>query len=45
MNLKDHIPIDENLHRMQNLAFYLCDMEDKEGNPITLLYKIGRRSE
>jgi hypothetical protein len=45
MNLKDCILIDETLHRMQDLAFSLCDTEDKEGNPITSIYNIAEGSE
>jgi hypothetical protein len=45
MNIKDHIPIDEALHRMQDLTFSLYGTEDKERNPITLTYKLAGRSE
>jgi hypothetical protein len=45
MNLKDHIPIDKAFHKMKDLAFSLLDTEDKEGNPITLIYKIAEESE
>jgi hypothetical protein len=40
-NPTDRIPIDKAFHRMQNLAFSLWDMEDKEGNLITSIYKIA----
>jgi hypothetical protein len=45
INLKDHIPIDEAFHRIQDLAFSLLDREDKEGNSITPTYKIAGGSE
>jgi hypothetical protein len=45
MNPKDYIPIDEAFHKMNDLAFSLWDMGGKEGNPITLTYKIAGESE
>jgi hypothetical protein len=45
INPKDHIPIDEAFHRIQDLAFSLWDMEDKERNSITPTYKIAGGSE
>jgi hypothetical protein len=40
MNPKDCILIDEAFHKKNDLAFSLWDTEGKEGNPITLIYKI-----
>jgi hypothetical protein len=45
MNTKDCIHINEVFHRMQDLAFSLWDMEDKEGNSIISIYKIAGESE
>jgi hypothetical protein len=45
MNPKDHILIDKAFHRMKDLVFSLLDTKDKEGNPITSIYKIAGESE